>query len=161
MAPAGLLVLRVAMALVLVPHGAHWLFGAFAGDGMGPGGLTTVTAFYAATGLAPAFLFAVTAGTLQFVGGALLTLGVFTRVIAGTLIAVEVIKIWFDSARWGFFLNWTLDSTRGNGMEYSVLILGVLLSLLLAGGGDWSFDGLRSRSTEALAAGRARIRERG
>jgi putative oxidoreductase len=161
MAPAGLLVLRVAIAIALVPHGAHWLFGAFAGDGMGPGGLTTVTAFYAATGLAPAFVFAVTAGTLQFVGGTLLALGVFTRMMAGMLILAEVIKIYFDSARWGFFLNWTLDTTRGHGMEYSVLILGVLSSLALAGGGDWSFDGLRARSTEARVAGRARIRERG
>jgi uncharacterized membrane protein YphA (DoxX/SURF4 family) len=65
-----------------------------------------------------------------------------------------------DSARWGFFLNWRLDPTRGHGMEFSLLLIGGLACLCVTGAGRWSIDGVRSRSAAARAAGRARLRAR-
>lgn len=159
MAPAGLLVLRLVLAALLAAHGAHWLFGSFGGSSMGPGGLTATTTYFAGTGLGPAFAFVLVAASLQLVGGLLLVAGYFTRVVSVALIVVEVIKVSFDSARWGFFLNWALDPTRGHGIEYSVLVMGVLTCLALGGAGDWSIDAITARTRASQMAGRARIRD--
>jgi putative oxidoreductase len=159
MAPAGLLVLRVVLAALLAAHGAHWLFGSFAGAALGTGGLTTTATYFAGTGLGPAFLFVLIAGALQLAGGLLLLVGYFTRVISIALIVVEVVKVSFDSARWGFFLNWALDPTRGHGIEYSVFVMGVLTCLALGGAGDWSIDAISVRTHASRIAGRARIRD--
>lgn len=159
MAPAGLLVLRVVLAVLLAVHAAHWLFGTFAGTALGPGGLTATTTYFAATGLRPAFLFVLIAGIAQMAGSGLLVIGLFTRLVSIVLIGVELVRLSFDSARWGFFLNWALDPTRGHGIEYAVLVIAVLTCLAFAGAGEWSIDGVRDRTRAARVAGRARIRD--
>lgn len=161
MAPAGLLLLRVAIAIVLATHALHWLFGWFAGSGMGSGGLTATSLYFAAAGLGPAFTFVLACGSLQLAGALLLLAGWLTRIASVVLIVVELSKIAFDSARWGFFLNWALDPTRGHGMEFGFVIIGALACLALTGAGEWSIDEVRARTNAALAAGRARVRVRG
>jgi putative oxidoreductase len=97
-------------------------------------------------------------GVLQFAGGLLLAAGYYTRLAAIALALLETLSIWVDSARWGFFLNWTSDPTRGHGMEYSLVLVAAAVCLALAGAGDWSIDGIRARSEASRAAGRARTR---
>lgn len=128
---------------------------------MGSGGLTATTAYFAATGLTPAFLFVVISGSLQLAGGIMLSIGAFTRITAGVLVLVWLVQLSFDSARWGFFLNWTLEPGRGHGMEYAILVIAILACLAFSGAGEWSFDGIRERRYAARVAGLARIRERG
>jgi putative oxidoreductase len=159
MAPAGLLVLRVVLAGLFAAHAAHWLFGTFAGAPLGPGGLTATTTYFAATGLRPAFPFVLIAGVAQLAGSLLLVVGLFTRIVSIVLIVIEVVRLSFDSARWGFFLNWVLDPTRGHGIEYAVLVIAALTCLAFAGAGEWSIDGVRDRTRAARVAGRARIRD--
>lgn len=161
MAPVGLLVLRLSVAVVLIVHGMHALFGSFAGTGMGPGGLTATTAYFAATGIKPAFLFVLLASILQLAGGFLLIVGAWTRVTAGVLLVFQIVTLAFDSARWGFFLNWTLEAGRGHGVEYALVLSSALLCFVFTGAGDWSFDGLRASRDASRAAGLARIRDRG
>jgi uncharacterized membrane protein YphA (DoxX/SURF4 family) len=148
------------VAVVSITHASNWLFGAFAGTGMGSGGLTTVSAYFASAGVSASFTFVLLCALLQLSGGVLLLAGYFTRVVSGVLIVVEVAKVSFDSARWGFFLNWTLDPTRGHGMEFSFVLVCVLGALLLLGAGEWSIDGIRARNDASAALGRARIRDR-
>jgi uncharacterized membrane protein YphA (DoxX/SURF4 family) len=69
------------------------------------------------------------------------------------------VRVSFDSARWGFFLNWALDPTRGHGSEYAVLVMATLACLAFAGAGEWSIDGVRESTRAARVAGRARIRD--
>jgi putative oxidoreductase len=159
MVPAGLLVLRVVVAGLVAAHAAHWLFGTFAGSALGPGGLTATTTYFAAAGIRPAFLFVLVGGIAQLAGGVLLIAGLFTRPVSILLSVVEVVRLSFDSARWGFFLNWALDPTRGRGIEHSVLLISAFGCLALAGAGEWSFDGVRFRTYQARVAGRARIRD--
>jgi putative oxidoreductase len=160
MTAAGLLVLRLTVAIVLIAHGAHELFGAFAGPGVGRGGLTNAAAFVASLGLKPAFPLAVAFGILQLAGGILLAVGWFTRPTAVVLGAYLAVMIFRDSARWGFFLNWMLDRTRGHGLEFTLLIAGGVAALALAGAGEWSIDGWRASTAQSRAAGRARLRGR-
>ena len=154
----GLLLLRCVLATILAMHGSHILFGTSAGAGAGPGGLTETAAYYAAIGLTPAMVFAVTAGVLRLAGALLIAMGYFTRLIAGALLILDYLEMWKDSARWGFFLNSMNDPTRGNVMEYAVLVDRVLACLLVAGALDWSLDGIRAQGAAARAAGRARLR---
>lgn len=161
MAAIGLLVLRLALGAILAAHGAHKLFGTFAGPGAGPGGLDQTTASFAALGLQPSFALAVAAGVIQFTGGIAIALGALTRLAASAALLYLLVGIWADHARWGLFLNWVGDPTRGHGMEYSIVIAGVLVCLLFAGAGDFSIDGLRAKSVASRAAGRARIRGHG
>jgi putative oxidoreductase len=158
MASLGLLVLRLTLSVVLVAHGAHQLFGMFGNPGIGAGGLTNTAASYSRLGLEPGFALAVLSGIIQFLGGALLGAGLLTRWAALAIIGYLCIAIWKDQFRWGFFLNWVSEPTRGHGVEFSVLIIGALAALALSGAGEWSLDGRRATTAATRAAGRARLR---
>jgi putative oxidoreductase len=158
MAGLGLVVLRIALAVVFVMHGSNKLFGMWAGPGVGPGGLQNTAAQYAALGLHPEFLLAVLAGVIQFVGGLLIGVGVLTRWASAALVLYLALGIWKEHVHWGFFLNWIGTPGRGQGVEYSIVLIGALVCLVLAGAGDWSLDGRRAHSRARQAAGRARLR---
>lgn len=158
MAAAGLLVLRLTLAFVLVSHGGHVLFGLAAGGGLGPGGIDRAAARYAAAGLEPGMLIAGIVGAVQFAGGLLIGIGLMTRWAALTGASLTGILLWKLEAQWGFYLNWLGDPTRGHGMEFSIVIIGALFCLFLTGPGEWSLDGRREHSAARRAAGRARLR---
>jgi len=160
MAAVGLLALRLALAVVLVAHGAHRLFGFWAGPGIGPGGLDNAAARFAALGLEGGFVLAVLAGLIQFAGGILVGVGWLTRWAALSVSCYLAIVAGIEYAPWGFFLNWTAEPGRGQGLEYVILLGGGLICLLLSGGGELSIDGWRSRTAAARAAGRARVSRR-
>lgn len=159
MAAVGLLVLRLALAVVCVAHGAHALFGVFGGpgSGIGPGGLSQTAAQFAAMG-APGFAAAVVAGVCQLAGGLLLAAGYFTRVVALVLATLTALVAWKSQWAWGLFVNWVLEPGRGHGVEFSVVLVAALVCLSLTGAGEWSLDGGKSRRRSSAAAGRARLR---
>ena len=161
MTSAGLLVLRLVLAVVLVAHGGHVLFGLGAGGGLGPGGLDQAAARFGRAGLEPGFPIAVIVGLAQFAGGILIAMGLLVRWASVAVAALIGLVMWKEQAPWGWFLNWTGDPTRGHGMEWSLMMIGLLAALALAGPGDWSFDGSRSRKAASRAAGRARLRGHG
>lgn len=154
----GLLVLRLALAVVFVAHGGNKLFGWFGGPGIGPGGLSTTAAFFGAVGLNPGFVLAVADAVLELAGGILLAFGFLTRLISIALAVSMCIGIWKVHLQWGFFLNWMAAPNRGQGMEYAIVLIAALVCLALSGGGDASVDGINQRSADRDAAGRARLR---
>ena len=158
MAGLGLVVLRLALALVFVAHGAQILFGTWSGPGIGAGGLQNTAALYAALGLHPEFLLAILAGVVQLAGGLLIAGGMMTRGAASALVVYLFIGVWKVHLHWGLFLNWIGAPGRGHGIEYSLVLIGALVCLILGGGGEWSVDGWRAHSRDRLAAGRARLR---
>jgi putative oxidoreductase len=160
MTSLGLLAVRLALALVALAHGLHKLFGFFAGPGVGSGGLDQTAAYLGGIGLEPAFPLALLAGLTQLSTGALIGLGWLTRWAAFVLSLYMLMGLVFEHWRWGLFLNWLSTPGRGNGVEYSVVILGALVLLMFAGGGDLSVDGRRSRHMESRAAGLDRIRRK-
>jgi len=126
LAPRLLSILRVVAAFLFMQHGAQKLFGFLGGVPGGP---------------PRPFTQLWVGGMLEFFGGLLLLLGLFTRPVAFILSGMMAVA--YFQVHWprGF---WTLQS-GGNGGELAALYCFVFLYLSAAGGGPWSLDSIRRR----------------
>lgn len=113
------LFLRVALAAVFIPYGYGKIFSDFPG---------TVRRFEAA-GWKRAGLWAQTAGTIEFFGGILLLVGLFTQ-LAALLVALEMLA--------GIIKGRTRKSAAGRELEVAFLL--AALSLVVLGPGALSID---------------------
>jgi putative oxidoreductase len=120
-APRLLSTLRIVAALLFMQHGAQKLFG-FPGD-------------QAPAPFNPTSLVGI-AGILEFFGGALLLLGLFTRPVAFILSGQMAAAYFIAHFPKGF---WPVL----NGGELAALYCFVFLYLAVAGGGEWSVDSAR------------------
>jgi len=154
----GLVALRLVLAVVFVAHGTNKLFGLWAGPGIGAGGLDLTAEFFAAAGLNPAFPLAVLAGIIETAAGILIAVGFLTRISASVLAIMMCVAMWKVHVPTGFFLNWMSMPDRGQGLEFSLVLMGALLCLALGGAGEWSLDGRREATAASRQAGRARLR---
>lgn len=116
--PRLLSILRIMTALLLLQHGTAKLIG-----------FPHVAMF---DGLKLLSLIGV-AGILEFLGGLLLLLGLFTRPVAFVLSGEMAFAYFLAHAHKSFF-------PILNGGELAALYCFVLLYLAAAGGGTWSFD---------------------
>lgn len=130
-------VLRVVAALVYMQHGSQKLFG-FPPTG-GPGG-TAPFVLFSQTGLA---------GILEFFGGMLVLLGLFTRPVA-FLLSGEMAVAYFQVHAPRAFLPIV---NRG---ELAVVLCFVFLYFAFAGAGPWSVDGVIARYAWIGSQSRAR-----
>jgi len=128
-APRVLSILRIVAALIFMEHGTQKLFGFPPSDRPSP-------ELFSLIGLA---------GVLEFVGGALLVLGLFTRPVAFILSGEMAFAYWMAHAPQSFF-------PVLNGGDAAILYCFVFLYLAAAGGGAWSLDNLRKRSRRDNAA---------
>jgi putative oxidoreductase len=80
------------------------------------------------------------AGALEFVGGALLIVGLFTRPVAFILSGEMAFAYWMAHAPRSPF-------PLVNGGDAAILYCFVFLYLAAAGGGPWSLDALRRRES--------------
>ena len=121
--PRLLSVLRIVTAFLFIAHGAQKLFGFLA-----PPGAPTPPLF-SVIGLG---------GILEFFGGLLLLVGLFTRPVAFILSGMMAVAYFMAHAPGGF---WPLQ----NKGELAVLYCFVFLYFSVAGGGEWSLDRLLRR----------------
>ena len=131
-----LLPIRLALGAIFIGHGGQKLFGWF--GGYGPKG--TIGYFQQALGVPPALT--VLAMLAEFFGGLGVLLGFLTRPAAAGIIVVMLValaKVHWDH---GFFLNWELKPERGHGIEMNLALIGMALTLLVAGAGAFSVDRL-------------------
>jgi putative oxidoreductase len=126
------LVLRLALAVVMFPHGAQKLLGWFGG----PGFSETIAGFDRYFGI-PAAL-AVVAILTEFLAPVALALGIFTRIAALGLAVNMLVAMRYHLAN-GFFMNWT-GNQAGEGFEFHLLLIGAAIALLIGGAGRWSLD---------------------
>ncbi len=133
-----LLFVRLALGVVILPHGMQKALGMFGGYG-----IEGTLGFFGSMGM-PVFL-GVLVILAEFVGpiGAILGLG--TRFMAFA-IAIEMTgaMILGGHIHNGFFMNW-FHNQPGEGIEYFILVLGSALALVLGGGGKWSIDSFISK----------------
>jgi putative oxidoreductase len=128
------LVLRVMLGVVMLPHGAQKLLGLFGGFGFsGTMGMFTEKMHLPAT-LAFLIIIGESFGSLGLITGFLTRFSAF-GVLCIMLGAITMVH-WPN----GFFMNW-FGKQAGEGFEYHLLVIGMSLALLLAGGGKWSVDG--------------------
>jgi putative oxidoreductase len=149
----GLTALRWCVAAVFVAHGAQKLFGVWGGPG-----LSGTSSMLAGLRLPYPYPAAVVLALTEFAGGILLILGSLTPWVSLALAVDQSLALWKVHSAHGFFLNWSGAARQGHGMEFSLVLLGALVCLLLSGPGALSLDEWRSQSAEARARGRARAR---
>ncbi|MDI4648382.1 DoxX family protein [Cohnella hashimotonis] len=127
MMDTGLLIIRIVVGLLFVGHGAQKLFGMFGGYGpKGTGG------WMESVGIKPGVAMAVIAGLMEFLGGALFTVGLLTPV-AAVLIALAMIgaiKVHAPNGVW----------STANGYEYPLVMLAIAIGVALTGAGAYSLD---------------------
>ena len=131
------LVLRLALAVVIFPHGAQKALGWFGGHGL----RGTLGSFGSQGIPLPLGLLAVAA---EFLGSLGVAVGLLTRVAAFGIACVMVVAILTVHRRFGFFMNW-FGTQEGEGFEYHLLALGVAIALILGGAGQWSLDAMIAR----------------
>jgi len=119
-----LLIARIIVGIVFMAHGAQKLFGAFGGPG-----LSAVV-----QGMGPAgYLVAIG----EFFGGLGLLVGFLSRFSAASIIVIMLGAIGMVHGKFGFFMNWT-GKQPGEGFEYHLLAIAVLLTILIAGPGRYA-----------------------
>ena len=120
-------VLRIITAFLFIAHGAQKLFGFLAPPGAPTASLNTQFGI---------------GGILEFFGGLLLLVGLFTRPVAFILCGMMAVTYFQMHAPGGF---WPLQ----NKGELAVLYCFVFLFFAFAGGGEWSLDRLLRRGRAA------------
>ena len=116
--------IRVTAGLMLVPHGYMKLF---------VGGVGKTAAGFAKMGLEPAYPLALYIALLEFVGGIMLALGLFTRAVAVLVIGFMAVAVLHVHMKNGFL--WT-----AGGYEYPLFWGLVCLAIAIRGGGPLSLD---------------------
>ncbi|MEO6001828.1 MAG: DoxX family protein [Opitutus sp.] len=125
-------VLRLALGFMILPHGLQKTIGWFGGYGFsGSMGYLTGT-------VGAPWIFALLAILAESVGGLMLITGFGTRLAAlgvGGVMVVAASQHWAN----GFFMNW-FGNQKGEGVEFHLLALGIVVALLIMGGGRFSVD---------------------
>lgn len=126
-------ILRLTLALVFFPHGAQKLLGWFGGPGFA-GEMEILTGM---VGLP--VIVALLVILIEFFAPIALAAGFLTRPAALGIGAVMVGAVSVEHFRHGFFMNW-FGQQAGEGFEYHLLVIGIVLALLVKGGGALSVD---------------------
>jgi putative oxidoreductase len=138
----GALLLRVVLGVVYASHGY------LAYTVMGPRG-TAAFVFklgFPASLAEPLAWFLIAAHT---VGGAMMIVGLFTRIVALINVPIMLTAIFVIYLPQGYFMKGALEQASGKpvaiGYEYPLLILGATLAMVLLGSGKLALDGLFHR----------------
>lgn len=127
-------VARLILGIVVLPHGAQKLLGWFGGYGF-----SATMGFFGSIGIPSVFGFlAILAESFGALG---LIFGLFTRVAAfgvGMVMLVATVAVHLDK---GFFAS-------NGGIEFTLLLFGVALAVMIKGAGRWSLDELLEREVE-------------
>ena len=130
---------RWTLGLVLFPHGAQKLLGLFGGYGYS----ATMEGLTTQMGLPAIVAFSVI--IIEFFGSLSLILGCFSRFWAVSFAALIIGIISKTQWEHGFFMNW-FGNQAGEGYEYSLLVIGLSLSVLVNGSGKWALDTVISKT---------------
>ena len=125
-APRVLSILRIMAALVFIQHGTQKLFNfPESTRPVSPDGIST---------------FMLITGLLEFGGGGLFLLGLFTRPVAFMLSGMMAVAYFMAHAPRGFY-------PINNGGDLAILFSFVFLYFMCAGGGCWSLDAQRTKKS--------------
>lgn len=126
-------ILRITLALIMLPHGLQLLLGWFGGAGF----QATMTSFTQYMHLP--WIVALAAILITSVGSLALLVGYWGRVMAfleGVFLLGAMLSVHLS---YGFFMNWS-GKNAGEGFEYHLLGLGIVIALIILGSGSFSAD---------------------
>lgn len=133
-----LLVVRLALGFVLLPHGMQKALGMFGGYGF-----AGTVGFFQSMGMP--FIIGTLVILAEFAGSIGVLLGVGTRFMAASiLLTMSGAMVLGGHISNGFFMNW-FGMQKGEGIEYFILTIGLALALVIGGSGKFSFDNLISK----------------
>jgi putative oxidoreductase len=127
------LVLRLALGIVIFPHGAQKVLGWFGGHGFAG----TMNFFTETMGIP--YILALLVIIAEFFGSLALIAGFLTRLSAfgiGCVMTGAIVLVHWPH---GFFMNWS-GQQAGEGFEFHLLAIGIALALMIKGGGAASID---------------------
>ena len=132
---AGLALIRIALGVVMFPHGAQKVLGWYGGYGWsGTMGFMTGT-------LGVPALFGVLAILAEFLGSLGLVSGLLGRVAAFGIFVNMLVAVAMVHGKVGFFMNWA-GAQQGEGFEYHILAAAMALLIMIKGSGAYSADRL-------------------
>ena len=120
--------LRLGLGVIFIAHGAQKIFGVWGGRGFDAWLSGEVP-----LGLQPAKLWLAAAAFSELLGGVMVLLGLFTRLGALLICGVMAVATYGVHWKYGFFM-------KNNGVEYTVALLCMALSVMITGGGRASID---------------------
>ena len=132
------LVARIFLAVVVFPHGAQKLLGWFGGNGFE----STMTGLTTNAGLPWIIAFLVI--IIEFFAPLFLAFGFLTRIAAfgiGAEFTGVILKAHIHN---GFFMNWYKQPNKAEGLEFFILLFGLVIIILITGGGRASVDAVIS-----------------
>lgn len=130
-APYALAALRIVTALIFMEHGTQKLFGFPAPPEGGQPALLSLSGI---------------GGIMEFVGGLLILVGLFTRPVAFLLAGEMAVAYWLFHAPRSFY-------PVLNGGDAAILYCFVFLLLVFTGPGAWSLDAMRGKAPSAASFG--------
>jgi putative oxidoreductase len=136
-----LTVARWVLALIFFGHGTQKAFGWFGGMGFD----RSLAFFQDTMSIPPALTIFVMFTELSAATG--LVLGLLTRVAAFGLLSIMIVAPFANHLYPRFFMNWS-GTRGGEGYEYHLLAIALLLVLLVRGGGAASVDQVIASRTE-------------
>jgi putative oxidoreductase len=123
---------RLVAGAFLVPHGMWKLFGITGGTH------ADMVAYFSSLGLEPAEPLVYLVGSVEFLGGILIAIGLFSRP-AALLAAISTgVAAFYVHLPLGFYVDW-------GGLEFSMLWAAVLLMIAVRGSGRISLDRMFGR----------------
>ncbi len=140
---------RLALGIVIFPHGMQKVLGLFGGFGF------SGTLHFFTDQMHVPMVFAVLAILAEGLGSVGLILGFLGRVAAFGVACNMVVAVYMVHRFNGFFMNWT-GNQKGEGFEFHILALGLALIVMIYGSGAWSIDRAITERQAALAMEHAR-----
>ncbi len=133
-----LLIVRLALGFVILPHGMQKALGMFGGYGF-----AGTVGFFQSMGMP--FIIGTLVILAEFVGSIGVIIGLGTRFMAASiLLTMSGAMVLGGHLNNGFFMNW-FGMQKGEGVEYFVLVIGLALAAVIGGSGKFSFDNLVSK----------------
>ncbi|MGH7901212.1 MAG: DoxX family protein [Thermodesulfobacteriota bacterium] len=123
---------RLALGIVILPHGIQKLLGLFGG----PGFSGTVN-FFVQQGLPSIIAFLII--ICESFGSLGLIIGFLSRLAGLGITLIMLGAIFLVHFPNGFFMNW-FGAQKGEGFEFHILAIGLGLVVLIKGAGKWSVD---------------------
>lgn len=128
-----LLITRLGLGLVILPHGLQKMFGWFGGGGFS----ATMESFTAQMGIP--VIFAFLAIMAEFLGSLGLIFGFLSRIAAFGILCNMTVAALLVHLPVGFFMNWS-GQLQGEGYEFHLLAIALALSVIVGGAGRFSID---------------------